>query len=117
MAEARKAIEALVIPDLNEKFINNLSTQLESLFSQANEEEPGLHSARSLRSGRLGDEEEEALGEDERPASVEEKEKILETVKTSALQMQSELVELMKTEYEKRIQEIEREKARLDAER
>lgn len=49
--------------------------------------------------------------------SIEEKEKILETVKNSALQMQNELMELMKTEYEKRIQEIEKEKLRLDNER
>jgi hypothetical protein len=35
--------------------------------------------------------------------SIEEKEKILETVKNSALYMQNELMELMKNEYEKRI--------------
>ena len=50
-------------------------------------------------------------------SNIEEKEKILETVKNSALQMQNELMELMKNEYEKRIQEIEKEKLRLDNER
>ena len=51
------------------------------------------------------------------PNIIEEKEKILGTVKTSVQQMQTELVELMKQEYEKRIEEIETDLKRMDNEK
>lgn len=114
--------------DLNQKFINNLTSQLETFFTanQDGEDGQGINSTRSLkkskfgfdddllRSASLDDEklndaiEQNLLVDDENGAQqqqviIEEKEKFLDSVKNSVKQMQSELVELMKHEYVKNI--------------
>ena len=137
----RKSLEDIQIPDLNERFINNLTNQLESLFDTTKDEmEKPLNSARSIRSNKgddfLGEnlnrmnsiedivnnalQDSNNLLEDDNAAAqpnVEEKEKVLESIKNSAIQMQSELVELMKNEYEKKIAEMEKDLQKLDSEK
>ena len=52
----RKSLEDIQIPDLNERFINNLTNQLESLFDTTKDEiEKPLNSARSIRSNKGDD--------------------------------------------------------------
>lgn len=51
------------------------------------------------------------------PAAIEEKEKILSTIKSSVQQMQSELVEMMKNKYESQISQIERDMKQVDSEK
>eukprot|EP00347_Sterkiella_histriomuscorum_P016618 403352497 len=102
----------IALPDLNEKFISNLSNQLESMFQTGADDESMLH--QDSQSNIPVEDDVQAADKNQ---VIQEKEKILETVKNHAKQMQNELMELMKNEYEKRIQEIEKEKQRVDTER
>lgn len=106
--------------------MDGLANQLESLFvTQETENSEG--GKLTSRSNQEKDTTEEGEPEEEKEVhideeghgqySTEDKDKILEAVKEGARIMQDELISLLRTEYEKKIKELEEEQQKIDNEK
>lgn len=116
---------------MNKRLIDNLSSQLDSLFSSSTEDDLTAHNSLSkspirpqrtsvIDDGNNQSSDDELLTnnvEDVGAHKLEEKEKILTTIKSNMQEMQSQWVDMMKQQYERKIHETEMDMRKIDTEK